>query len=149
MTTFAGWAVPAGAVPGDIWERPAGIHFVMHGSGVWVPLDPTDAFAALLPVGGTTDDHLRKSGSRPYQVGWIEPTGGILMSHLQLTASNAWEITHGLRQRYISVTVVPAIEDTWYGPVNTTIVPEVEYRTANTCVLHFAYALLGTALLRR
>jgi hypothetical protein len=150
MTVTTGWLVPPNPQHGDVWQRNSGISFVWDDNlQLWIPTVPADAFAGLLITGGATNQHLSKAGTQSYNLRWVDASEGILFQHQQPVASDTWTMQHGLRQQYVSVTVIPAILGTWYEAPGTVITPECEFATLNSVVLHFTRPLQGTAFVRR
>jgi hypothetical protein len=57
------------------------------------------------------------------------------------TNSNAWTCAHNLHSQFVSVRAVKSD--------GTIMVPEIDYTNADSCVLHFAGLVTGTAVIRR
>ena len=150
MTVTTGWNIPANPQQGDVWQRNSGISFTWDsGLEMWLPTNPADAFAALLITGGATNQHLAKNGTQAYNLKWVDASDGVLFAHQQASASDEWVVNHSLRQRFVSVSVIPAIDTIWFAPEGTVITPDIDFRTINSCWLRFTRPLQGTALIRR
>lgn len=115
---------------------------------IWVAVESR---GDVLPVAGASEQHLARGvANRPYVANWVVPSDGMVYQYDRPSASpaNQWEINHDLRSRWVDVTVIsPGANDP--SAEQTTITPKIEYSNAQRCVLHFAYAVSGTALIRR
>lgn len=152
---FTGWNPPQGydtVSHGDTWARgTTGLTFTWDGTiSAWLATTPLGAETNLLVPGGSLNQHLAKGGSQAANVRWVRAEEGLVSGPHALTpAGLEFQVQHSLQQQIVDVTVIPMIEGTWFGTPGTVIVPTVDFRTANVCVLHFAYPVIGTAFIRK
>lgn len=128
-------------------NRSTGAQHRFNGSA-WVAIE---ARGDVLPRAGSSEQHLaRATTTDPFSAHWVVPSDGMVFQYDRPAAnpSDEWEVTHELRSRWVDVTVItPGSSDP--TAAQTTLIPRIEYSNAQRCVLHFAHAVSGTALIRR
>lgn len=128
---------PAGDVIGEI-EVAAGNVVTMIGIGGEVTAGSILRMTAVDIVGGSVSPSVSikivaERKAAPVTAGRFE--------HPQNVADTTWDITHGLGQRYVAVQVVKTD--------GTTVIGDVDYTSANECILTFTQPIAGTAVIRR
>lgn len=122
---------------GDIWiHNTSGAQATWDGDR-WVAIDRN---ASELPTGGANEQHLAKSGTRPFESRWVDPAHGIVFLHEQRAAADVWTVVHELRSRWVTVTVVDNTRDP-----QVTMIPDIEYQN-NFCRLFFVEPVRGFAV---
>lgn len=123
--------------PGDIW-----LHTTSGAQASWDGTEWVVQYlpAGLVPSGGLAEQHLAKSGDRPFELEWVPPAEGIAFLHRQQTAAPVWNVMHGLRSQFVAVTCISLDGE-------TTILPDIRYAEPNACQLTFAEPTTGYAVI--
>lgn len=138
--------------PGDIW--------INNNSGAQATRDGTEWVVQYLPAGvvppanwprpintvderleafGVAEQHLAKASNAPYDTKWVVPAEGIVHLHQQQTPARVWDVSHDLRSRWVTVTCINSAGD-------TTMDPDIDYASENSCQLTFAEDVTGYAV---
>jgi len=147
-------ATYAGAI-GDIGIRPSNGEQWRWDGALWQPMLPDESRGDIMPspatggLAGLNNTHLAKTGARSFEVGWVNPSEGIVFQHDQATALDAWTISHPLQSRWLDITVISPGNTNPAATEHDIIVPAVNYATMFSLTLRFLEPIAGTAILRR